>query len=77
MTKAITYPLLTLAIISLLSCTPSEITTKQYDLVVLGGRVIDSDSGLDAVRNIGVRDERIPKQDSTPFATLEFKATRS
>ena len=59
MTKAITYPLLTLAIISLLSCTPSEITTKQYDLVVLGGRVIDSDSGLDAVRNIGVRDERI------------------
>ena len=59
MTKTIVYPLLVLTIISLLSCTSSEITTKQYDLVVLGGRVIDSASGLDAVRNIGVQDEQI------------------
>ena len=43
----------------MLSCTSSEITTKQYDLVVLGGRVIDSASGLDAVRNIGIQDEQI------------------
>lgn len=59
MTKAIVHPLLVLTIISLLSCTSSEITTKQYDLVVLGGRVIDSASGLDAVRNIGIQDEQI------------------
>ena len=59
MIKAIVYPLLVLTIISLLSCTSSEITTKQYDLVVLGGRVIDSASGLDAVRNIGIQDEQI------------------
>ena len=30
-----------------------------YDLVILGGRVIDPESSLDAVRNIGVTDGRI------------------
>lgn len=30
-----------------------------YDLVLLGGRVIDPESGLDAVRNIGIRGETI------------------
>jgi N-acyl-D-aspartate/D-glutamate deacylase len=33
--------------------------TPAYDLVLLGGRVIDPESGLDAVRNIGVRSGRI------------------
>lgn len=31
----------------------------EYDLVVLGGRVMDPESGLDAVRNVGVKDGRI------------------
>jgi len=30
-----------------------------YDRVILGGRVVDPDSGLDAIRNIGLRDGRI------------------
>ncbi len=30
-----------------------------YDLVIRGGRVIDPESGLDAIRNVGVRDGRI------------------
>ena len=30
-----------------------------YDLAVIGGRVIDPESGLDAIRNVGVRNERI------------------
>src|SRR5205814_8506147 len=30
-----------------------------YDRVILGGRAIDPASGLDAVRNIGLRDGRI------------------
>ena len=42
-----------LALTSLLlsSCT---IGNTQYDLVIEGGRVIDPESGLDAVRTIGV-----------------------
>jgi imidazolonepropionase-like amidohydrolase len=35
--------------------TPSTV----YDRVILGGRVIDPESGLDGVRNIGLRDGRI------------------
>lgn len=34
-------------------------TTKSYDLVINGGRVIDPESGLDAVRNVGVNAGRI------------------
>ena len=34
-------------------------SSAPFDLVVRGGRVIDPDSGLDAVRDIGIRDGRI------------------
>jgi N-acyl-D-aspartate/D-glutamate deacylase len=32
---------------------------QQYDLVLEGGRVMDPETGLDAVRNVGIRDGRI------------------
>src|SRR5690606_34977259 len=32
---------------------------NQYDLALLGGRVIDPETGLDAVRNVGISDNRI------------------
>jgi Amidohydrolase family len=32
---------------------------QQYDLVIEGGRVMDPETGLDAVRNVGIRDGRI------------------
>ncbi len=32
---------------------------EQYDVVILHGRVMDPESGLDAVRNIGIKDGRI------------------
>ena len=37
------------------------VTAQQqpYDLVIAGGRVIDPESGLDAVRHIGIRGDRI------------------
>lgn len=34
-------------------------TTKKYDLVVLNGRVIDPETGLDAVRNVGITNGKI------------------
>jgi N-acyl-D-aspartate/D-glutamate deacylase len=34
---------------------------QQYDLVLEGGRVMDPETGLDAVRNVGVRDGKIAK----------------
>ena len=32
---------------------------QSYDVVIRGGRVMDPESGLDAVRNVGVRDGSI------------------
>ena len=46
-------------------CLPALITVlaagQQYDLVIEGGRVIDPETGLDAVRNVGVRDGKIAR----------------
>ena len=38
---------------------PAADSSAEFDLVVHGGRVIDPESGLDGVRDIGVRDGRI------------------
>ena len=37
---------------------------QQYDLVLEGGRVMDPETGLDAVRNVGVRDGKIARVSS-------------
>ena len=35
------------------------VPAQQYDLVLEGGRVMDPETGLDAVRNVGIRDGKI------------------
>src|SRR5215467_7196485 len=35
--------------------------SQSYDLVIQGGRVIDPETGLDAVRNVGISQGRIKK----------------
>src|SRR3989441_12415301 len=32
---------------------------QQYDLILEGGRVMDPETGMDAVRNVGIRGEKI------------------
>lgn len=39
-------------------CTAAAVA-QQYDLVIEGGRVMDPETGLDAARNVGVRDGKI------------------
>lgn len=34
-------------------------TTQQYDLIIFGGRVIDPETGLDAIRNVGIQGDKI------------------
>ncbi len=36
-------------------------TAQQYDVVLEGGRVIDPETGLDGVRNVGIRDGKIAR----------------
>src|ERR1700682_1206842 len=46
--------------------------TETYDLVIVNGRVMDPESGLDAVRNVGIRSGKIATISSGP---LEGKQT--
>jgi N-acyl-D-aspartate/D-glutamate deacylase len=43
----------------LVAASASSMAAQQFDLVIEGGRVVDAETGLDAVRNVGIRDGRI------------------
>lgn len=45
-------------LVSLSSCTHVGVG-KRFDIVLVGGRVIDPESGLDAIRNVGIRGQTI------------------
>ena len=42
-------------------------SAQQYDLVLEGGRVIDPETSLDAVRNVGIRDGKIARISAEPL----------
>jgi N-acyl-D-aspartate/D-glutamate deacylase len=50
-------------IVALLLLVPWTVTAsaQQYDVVLEGGRVMDPESGVDAVRNVGIRDGKIAR----------------
>ncbi len=45
--------------VCLLAVAATLAAAQQYDLVLEGGRVMDPETGLDAVRNVGIRDGKI------------------
>ena len=48
----------------LLAFSTTIAAAQQYDLVLEGGRVLDPETGLDAVRNVGIRDGKIVRVSS-------------
>lgn len=48
----------------------TEESAAVYDIVIAGGRVIDPESGLDAIRNVGIADGRV-----TAFTTEDLHGT--
>lgn len=44
------------------------LSAQQYDIVLEGGRVIDPESGLDGVRNVGILDGKIARISATPLS---------
>jgi dihydroorotase len=58
-------PLVVLSTLAVLSALASA--QGAYDVVLRGGRVIDPESGLDAVRNVGVNGRTIAAISSTPL----------
>jgi dihydroorotase len=51
----------------LLAATTYIFAQAPYDLVIAGGRVVDPESGLDAVRHVGIRGDRIAAVSTTPL----------
>ena len=47
------------ALLGLAGCSTPAPPAATYDLVIANGRVMDPESGLDAVRHVGVRGGRI------------------
>ena len=45
----------------LLGLSTTLVSAQQYDLVLAGGRVMDPETGLDAVRSVGIRDGKIAR----------------
>src|SRR5207302_6060851 len=41
---------------------------QQFDLVIEGGRVMDPETGLDAIRNVGVTGDKIARISEAPLA---------
>ena len=44
-----------------------EALPSRYDIVIQGGRVMDPETGLDAVRNVGIIGDRIARISSLPL----------
>jgi N-acyl-D-aspartate/D-glutamate deacylase len=57
---------MTIAVAALAGCAP-ERTTQTFDLVIASGRVMDPESGLDALRYVGVRNGTIEAITETPL----------
>jgi hypothetical protein len=52
-----TYMMILILIVAVAVAMPAH--AKDYDLVILNGRVMDPESGLDVIRNVGVKDGKI------------------
>ncbi|MEP7272272.1 MAG: amidohydrolase family protein, partial [Acidobacteriota bacterium] len=48
-----------LALLLLILCAACGSPPGEFDLVLTGGRVIDPETGLDAIRNVGIRGDTI------------------
>ena len=52
---------------SLFIFSPILLSAQQYDLVLEGGRVLDPETGMDAVRNIGIKGGKIARISTQPL----------
>jgi N-acyl-D-aspartate/D-glutamate deacylase len=53
---------------SLLFASSALAQTAEYDIVLKNGRVMDPETGLDAIRNVGIRGNRIAEISANPLA---------
>jgi len=61
------FPLSALAVVALLAAASAPARAEVYDLVLLNGHVMDPESGMDAVRNVGISNGRIAAISAQPL----------
>jgi hypothetical protein len=54
---------------------PGLVASVSYDIVLMGGRVMDPETGLDAVRNVGIRHDRIVEISAEPLTADKIALT--
>ncbi|MGH9204850.1 MAG: amidohydrolase family protein, partial [Vicinamibacterales bacterium] len=54
--------------VSLAATSMATVAQEPFDLVVAGGRVIDPESGLDAIQHLGIRDDRVVEMSGKPLS---------
>jgi N-acyl-D-aspartate/D-glutamate deacylase len=54
----------------LLALSNPLVSAQQFDLVLEGGRVMDPETGVDAVRNVGIRDGKIVRISSEAWVVI-------
>ena len=54
-------------LVAVLLLSSSLAAAQQYDIVIDGGRVMDPETGLDAVRNVGIRAGKIARISADPM----------
>jgi N-acyl-D-aspartate/D-glutamate deacylase len=54
--------------LGLLAVTTTLVVAQQFDVVLEGGRVMDPETGVDAVRNVGIRDGKIARISAAPLS---------
>ena len=57
--RRVCWSFLVFALLMVVACGGGESADTSYDLVIANGRVIDPESGLDAVRSVAIREGRI------------------
>lgn len=55
-------------LVCLLGAVTTAAFAQRFDLVIEGGRVLDPETGLDAVRNVGIRDGKIVRITAEPLS---------
>ena len=50
----------------------NTVQARDYDLVILNGRVMDPETGLDEIRNVGIKDGKIAKLSKRKLKGTEF-----
>ncbi len=60
-----------MAALLLAACAPGGVNQAPLDQAILGGRVMDPESGLDAVRNVGIRGGKIVEVTESPLQARE------